>query len=145
MKPPLVGMDVRMDEEGRVQPWRVVIANGARPWEHYEYLIRLPDGLLYMTEPYNLVHGDLTELEETLEPQVGRMVERLRAMGATRLRLSASRMETTVERMLAWNGFGTTGHDIDVPFDDVLDDPYSIGGEAGHDIANLARIPEEEE
>lgn len=142
MRTPLIGMDVRMDEEGRIQPWRVVIANGSRPWEHYEYLVRLPAGMLYMTEPYNLVHGDLTELDETLEPQVAKMVERLRAMGASGIRMSSSRLDTTVERMLAWNGFEATGYDIDVPFDDVLEDPYSIGGEAGHDIANLARIGE---
>jgi hypothetical protein len=143
MKAPVIGMDVRMDEKGRIQPWRVVVANGWRPWEHYEYLIRLPEGLLYMTQPFNLLHGDLTLLEHRLEPQVAKIAERLRAMRATSVLMSSSRMDTTVERLLTWHGFTTVGHDIDMPFDDVFDDPYSIGGEAGHDIANVVRICED--
>ncbi|WCP14064.1 hypothetical protein sphantq_02506 [Sphingobium sp. AntQ-1] len=41
---PMLAMDVKMDAEGQLQPWRAVLAFPRTIHRYREYLMRLPDG-----------------------------------------------------------------------------------------------------
>jgi len=136
---PVIGMDVRIDERGRLQPWRVVVTSAEKPTEPVEYVMRLPSGMRYLTPPNHHVHGDLTELPETAADQMRRVATSVTAMGTNTAYAASAHIDGMASHLLAWHGVNLEPVDVDMPHDATLDDPYGIGEESGHEIAHIIK------
>lgn len=136
---PIVGMDVRIDEKGRLQPWRIVLTTLECRLEHRELLMALPPNQRYLTPPNHHVHGDLTELPTRAEDAIGDLSRIILGMGANAAYVDSSHTSGMAASLFAWHGVNLLPVDVDMPHDATLDDPYSIGGEAGHEIANIIK------
>ena len=141
MNPPILGLDVRLDASGRMQAWRAVLADAEDPRRFWEHLVRLPASAGYIRPPVHPIHGDLTALPLNCEDQARSIAERVREAGGERVRMASCHEGSPLERMLLWNGVQADFVRVDMPSDDTLDDPYYIGGEAGHEIAAISREP----
>lgn len=136
---PILGFDIRIDEKGRLQPWRVVLTTLERRHQHRETLMALPSSQRYLTPPNHLVHGDLTEIGTNAHDALASVSAQIHAMGRTTVHVDSTHVTGVAASLLAWNGINLAPVDVDMPHDATLDDPYAIGGEAGHEIANIIK------
>lgn len=134
---PVIGMDVRIDDKGRLQPWRVVLATVERQGKYQEFLMRLPSGMKYMTPPYTPRNGDLTEIDGEPDERFQEVAAAVEAMGTSQVYAAAAHQEGVASTMLAWHGVTINPVDVKIPDHGYLDNPYGIGGESGHEIANI--------
>lgn len=134
---PMLAMDVKMDAEGRLQPWRVVLAFPNSIHRHREYLMRLPRGQ-YWTPPGDDVRGSYLELPLDVESQSNSIMEVLGDAGCRVVRIPSWLTGTSVARLLGSGGISFETLDMHVPTDVELDDTHGIGGGPGHQIAHMA-------
>ena len=139
MNKPILGLDVRLDASGRMQAWRAVLADAKDPRRFSEHLVRIPSSAGYIRPPMHPVHGDLTILPFNCEEQAKTIAELVRNGGGDAIAMAACHEGSPLERMLVWNGIQAEFVRVEMPADDTLDDPYYIGGEAGHEIAAISR------
>lgn len=136
---PVIGMDVRIDEKGRLQPWRIVVTTLEKPRRYSEYLMRLPGGLKYLTPPNHHVHGYLMQLPAEAEKAVKVLSAQVLRMGVSSAYAASAHLNGVASELLAWNGVNIIPVDVHMPHDATLDDPFGIGEESGHEIANIVR------
>lgn len=130
-----LGIDTRCDQEGREHPWRIVVADARAPARRLEALMRLPDDVLYLSIPRHPLYGDLT-LEGAHRDHV--MTKLAIELKGQLVHVATDQMDGIAGQMLKDHGLVLTG--VEVAYEDgMLDDPHSIGGDAGHQIANIAK------
>lgn len=134
---PMLALDVKMDANGRLQPWRAVLAFPHAIHRHREYLMRLPDGQ-YWTPPGDDVRGSYLDLPIDVATQAKSIVAVLREAGCCAVRIPSWLTETSLARLLGVDGIAFETLDMHVPADAQLDDMYGIGGGPGHQIAHMA-------
>lgn len=136
---PIIGMDVLIDEKGRLQTWRVVVSTLETPYRGKEFLMRLPSSLLYMTPPHDAVYGDLREIGNSPEEQFRAISDEFHEMGATQAYVASAHLRGNAVAMLAWHGISVIPMEVKFPDHGYLEDPYGIGGQAAHEIDRISR------
>lgn len=134
---PMLGMDMKIDARGVVQPWRAVLAFKNEMTKSHEFLMRLPDDTKYMTPPGDVAHGAFTQLPHTVEDQAIAIAELLRSRGKDSVLTNDWPVENTLLAALARHGITFEQLKVAFPDHNYLDNPWGIGGAAAHEIANL--------
>jgi len=129
----IVGIDERHDAHGAAHPWRIVVMSTRLPGGRIQYLMALPGDRSYISLPRHPLYGDLTLLGTAAATQIAALVATLAAIGATEVHIARG-VTDVIGNTLIWNGIEPRMHDASRE-DGVLLDPFSIGGDAGHQIA----------
>lgn len=140
---PIIGMDVRIDEKGRLQPWRVVLTTLDRPERQKEYLMRVPAGLRYLTELQDPQYGSIMAMPSEAGVQFKLLAERIDGMGASQVYAADAHLQGPASTMLAWHGISILPVKVEIEAGEELNDPFNIGGEAGHEIGTIVRYLQE--
>ena len=135
MNTAILGVDERMDDQGRRHPWRIAVIG--RELRHI-VVTALPRGVVFIQNPRHPVHGDLTRIERCVADGVVQLIERLADAGVGRVEMAEMQRGATVARMLELNGIEIRYHEVEYQ-GDLREDPFSIGGDAGHEIAIVER------
>lgn len=99
----------------------------------------LPLSQRYLTPPIHPHHGDLTEIGVTAYDALEGLSYDILAMGQSTIHVDSTHLIGIAASLFAWNGINLSPVDVEMPHDGTLDDPYAIGGEAGHEIANIIK------
>lgn len=134
---PMLAMDVKMDSQGRLQPWRAVLAFQMSLGRSHEYLMRLPDDR-YFTPPGDDVRGSYLHLPIDVATQARAILAVLRGVDCGTVRIPSWLTSTSLARALAEEGISFEQVDMHVPLDAEMDDVQGIGGGPGHQIAHMA-------
>lgn len=127
-----IGMDVRLDEFGNVHPWRAVVAFDGK---FRQFFMRLPPDRRYVSPPTD-GHGDLTELPRSAAEQTEAIADFLLARGETAVIVGAWPWRSPV--IVGLRARGIQVEEIELTISgEGKSDVDRIGGEAGHEIAQL--------
>lgn len=139
MKETYIGIDVRIDEDWRPQPWRIMatICADAAP---VELLCRLPGGVAYISEPLHQEHGDLTALPGRTEEQVGALARRMAAVGCRVAVLEERHRDGVMDTLLQWHGVETRFVTIVDVEDPDGENGTPIGRSAEDEMNTLTRM-----
>lgn len=136
---PAIGLDARQDEFGVLQPWRALLAFPGACRHATEHLFRLPEGRSYRQPTACPRLGNLFELPSSLEEQASRIVEVVRERGFQAVTMATDHKGGPLHQLLAANGFAIDFQDVHFDADGFCDDPFYLQGEAGHEVAHLAK------
>lgn len=131
----IVGIDSRMDEFGDSHPWRIVMADAEDPMVRRQHQVRLPSTKRYISAPRHPLYGDLTI--EGRDPSLVYDDLARDAYGETCI-VSTDASDMAVRSMI-WHGIDLRTTKVHPRINGVADDPYSLGGDAGHQVANIAK------
>ena len=131
---PVIGMDIKLAADGAIHPWRVALAF---PGEHDRasiYLMRIPP-TVYVSPPFDDIHGDLLTLPGTLLQQAEEIRGDLAQRGCDQVLMDAAMAQTSVAQLLARWGIKLCL--VRIWDSENTPDRFGIGGDAGRDIAIL--------
>ena len=135
---PMLGMDVKFDFDGGLHAWRAVLAFPKEMMHSRKFLMCLPTGLDCHGGTHDRNHGDLTELAVTSSTQADAITAILSRRGATTVLMNRTNARTDVPRLLSERGVIVKLMEVLFVPDEQMDNRYDIGGEAGHEICQLA-------
>lgn len=133
----ILGIDDRVDEKGDLHPWRIVAMGSILPEGKSQYLMALPSDRRYFSTPRHPHYGDLTLIENDAKEQITRLVKQLTALGVASVHLEMDHKKGVIGRTMIWNGIEPVGYDVPDQPEGMTRDPFSIGGDAGHQIAEI--------
>lgn len=135
---PAIGVELNIDSNGASHIWRAVLAFPDDYTAATEHLVRMRHPGPYLFSPIHPLAGDLTEYESTPEEQADAISDALKERGYDTVVGPEVLAQNHFAELLEARGISVRGIEIDIPSDLHLDDPFGIGGAAGHEIAHLA-------
>lgn len=135
---PAIGVELNIDSTGAPHIWRAVLAFPNEYTASTEHLMRMPHPGPYLLSPIHPLAGDMTEYLGTPEEQADAIADALKERGYDTVVGTEVLAQNHFAELLEARGISVKGIEIDIPSDLHPDDPFGIGGGAGHEIAHLA-------